>query len=230
MVFYGLAYSVQDLGLSSINTNGIFFGVTQTAGYLIILPFSHKLPRKKLFIYCELLTLAGAAILGVLSHMDKTAWVKLLETIVSTCLMTVVNSIQFVFYYAYISESFPPQIRGSANALCLFTSKLIGSCYPYLKSLSLDNGFHIMCGCSLITVLAFPVTLYCWETLVLRKEEDDGDSSVDAGDYRAQRSKEIAMEGEDGQDEMLTNGDGSTILFKGRNDTISSAITNTLAD
>ena len=38
-VFYGMATSVQDLGLKNVNQNGIFFGVFQCIGYIIVLPF-----------------------------------------------------------------------------------------------------------------------------------------------------------------------------------------------
>jgi len=42
LIFYGMTISVQDLGLKNINQNGIFFGITQTLGYLVVLPFIHK--------------------------------------------------------------------------------------------------------------------------------------------------------------------------------------------
>lgn len=46
IVFYGMATSVQDLGLKNINYNGIFFGITQSVGYMSVLPFIHKQKRK----------------------------------------------------------------------------------------------------------------------------------------------------------------------------------------
>lgn len=42
LVFYGMATSVQDLGLENVNYNGIFFGVTQSIGYMGVLPVIHK--------------------------------------------------------------------------------------------------------------------------------------------------------------------------------------------
>ena len=38
--------SVQELGLKNIQLNGMMIGVCQTIGYLFILPFTHKIPRK----------------------------------------------------------------------------------------------------------------------------------------------------------------------------------------
>jgi hypothetical protein len=71
-VFYGMATSVQDLGLKNVNENGIFFGIFQCIGYMSVLPFIHKQKRKKWTIVYQIITMTGAIVLGVLSKMDQT--------------------------------------------------------------------------------------------------------------------------------------------------------------
>jgi len=174
MIFYGLAYSIQDLGLEKINYNGIFFGITQSVGYLAILPFAYKMPRKFWMIIFQVMILIGASLLFFLSLVEETPLIRLLDTVVSTCILAVVNSCQFVFLYTYISELFPTHIRGIANALVLFTAKMIGSLSPFMEGFSKDFGLHIMVGCSVMTVVSLPLSFFIDETLVLGEEEKGG--------------------------------------------------------
>lgn len=195
MVFYGLAYSIQDLGLELINYNGIFFGITQSAGYLSILPFAYKMPRKRWMIIFQILILLGASILFFLSIIPETDTVRLMETIVSTCILAAVNSCQFVFLYTYVSELFPIKIRGLANALVLFTGKMIGSTSPFFTSMSKGYGVHILIGCSLITLISLPLTFFLDETLVLPGDKDKKvDSEGPDSDYQTMNISESTQD------------------------------------
>ena len=87
--------------------------------------------------------------------------------------MAAINSVQFVFFFAYISENFPTRIRGLANALILFSAKMFGAFYPFFKNWSLGRDLHIMCGCCLLTLISLPLTFFGKETLVLKSELDE---------------------------------------------------------
>jgi len=178
MIFYGLAYSIQDLGLEKINYNGIFFGITQSVGYLAILPFAHKMPRKKWMIIFQIIILFGASILFFLSGLKDTELIRIMKIGVSTCILAAINSCQFVFFYTYISELFPTKIRGIANALILFTSKMIGSLSPFAEAFSKNYNLHILVGCAAVTVFSLPLSFFIKETLV-----EVNDDPEDPEDY-----------------------------------------------
>jgi MFS family permease len=200
VVFYGMAYSVQDLGLEKINYNGIFFGITQSVGYLIILPFAHKMPRKRWMIIFQIIILIAAGLLFVLSGMPDSDLVRWLKLIVSTCIIAVVNSCQFVFLFAYISELFPTKIRGMANALVLFSSKMIGSFSPMIETFAKNKNLHIMVGCSVVTLISLPLSFFISETLK-QSGDETADSEGPASDYETmmnQSESTASMMGLDG--------------------------------
>lgn len=186
MIFFGLSYSVQDLGLQSVNYNGIFFGITQAVGYLTMVPFVHKMPRKLWSIIFQSSTLVGVAILTVLSFYDDSDFIRIMRLAVSTLILTVVNSAQFPIFFSSLAELFPSKLRGTSNAIILFLSKLAGSFSPYLSTIAKNNGFHIMCGCCLLSVIALPVTFFQTETLVInnngRRNKSDDDTGLDDSD------------------------------------------------
>ena len=99
-----------------------------------------------------------------------------MQTLISTFGISVFNAIGYIFLYAIISESYPTKIRGAANALILYVGKLIGSSFTIFKNFSIDHGFHVMVGCSALTLLAIPLMLFVEETLVVSEKTDDLDS------------------------------------------------------
>lgn len=144
---------------------------------MIVTPFMYKMPRRLSTIIFQVLTIFGAALLFFLSLMENTGKVKLMKTIVSTCILTVVNAGQFPFFYAGLSELFPTRVRGTSNALILFLCKMMGSFAPFLSSFAQNRGYHIMVGCSALTILALPLTFLQVETL----QEDENKSSESDG-------------------------------------------------
>lgn len=204
MIFYGLAYSVQELGLKSINYNGIFFGITQAVGYLVMIPFIHKMPRKFWTIIFQILTLFGIGILAYLSHFEDSEKIRIMRAAVSTLILTVINSAQFPIFFAGLSEMFPSKLRGVSNALILFLCKMTGSFSPYLSTLAKNNGYHIMVGCCLFTIISLPLTFLQTETLKEKSDLDDSDAEEDESGFP-----------DDGDDSYTNadNGDQRTSLF-----------------
>ena len=138
-------------------------------GCLIVIPSLPKMRRKKWAVLFQVFILSGIVVLFYTSRLKKTASVKLLETIVSVCVIgTFMNSL-FVLLFVYTSELFPTKMRGLANAIVLFTGKILGSFSPYLITWTLDRGYHMAVGCGLIVLLSLPLSLGLRETLV---EED----------------------------------------------------------
>ena len=166
MVLYGLTTSIQQLGLENIHYNGLLLGITQSLGYLITLPVAHKMKRKRWSIIFQILVLIGALILGVLSKISEygNSNIQFMKTIMSTAWMATLNSAQFPIIYTYINELFPVSIRGFANALILFTAKLMGATSPIFSSLSVSLGFHLLVGCSCMVLISLPVSTCIEET------------------------------------------------------------------
>ena len=157
---------MQDLGLESINLNGLLFGLTQAIGYLSILPFAHRLKRKLMINLLNLVILLCAAVLFFLSKTEQTRSVKLAQSLISNLGISVFSSQAYVFFLAIVSESYPTEIRGAANALILYISRLLGSTFPYFKNLSIGSGLHVMVYSSLPALVAIPLMFLVKETLV----------------------------------------------------------------
>lgn len=66
---------------------------------------------------------------------------------------------------------FPTRMRGAANAIILSFSKFGGSFAPEISSLSKDNGYHVLCGCCLLTIISLPLSFCLKESLELRDDE-----------------------------------------------------------
>jgi hypothetical protein len=181
IVFYGMATSVQDLGLKNVNMNGIFFGITQSVGYMAVLPFIHKQKRKTWSIIYQLITLAGGILLAILSKLPDSEFIELMETIVSTCIMAAINSAQFPLFFNYNAELFPTRMRGVANAVILFASKMIGSFAPFVATMSKNHGFHILVGCSSVVLLSLPFSFLIKETFEDSSEDGEKKAKKERG-------------------------------------------------
>jgi len=72
----------------------------------------------------------------------------------------------------YVTELFPTRMRGLANAVVLFASKMIGALAPVLCTLSKKAGYHVLCGCSILVLLSIPCSFLIKETLVAEKQMD----------------------------------------------------------
>lgn len=186
MMFYGMSTDVQSLGLNSINANGIFLGATQAVGYLIVIPFIHHMKRRYWSLIFQALQAICVVILLVLSFFPSISYIRLAETLVSTCGIAVIMSSQYALFFLYAAELFPTEIRGVGLAITISSSRFIGAGAPFLGKLSKDLGFHLLVGCGLIFLLSLPLSMLLSETLqekvVKQKEEvlETGDSNEES--------------------------------------------------
>lgn len=164
-LFYGMSINIDSLGLKDIKLNGMLLGVTQAIGYIAVIPFTHRMKRRWWSLTFQGVLLLGALVLLMLSKQEQTSQILFTQSLVSTLLMASVMSALFPLFFIYITEAFPTEVRGTANALVLFSAKLIGSASPLLLQLSQDLGVHVLVGCALIGTLSFPLTFCMKETL-----------------------------------------------------------------
>ena len=165
MVFYGMTTSVQELGLKNIQLNGMMIGVCQTIGYLFILPFTHKIPRKQFMKIFQATIVISAVVLFIIGlvvpHSDTRKWV---ETLISTVVISSLTSMMFPLLFIWIAELFPTQIKGLASAFILFMGKLLGGLAPILSHVCEQNGIHVLVGCCSIGFISVFATGYLRET------------------------------------------------------------------
>lgn len=184
MLFYGMTISIQELGLKSLQINGILLGVTQSLGYLGVFPFTHKMRRKKWLLIFQFFVFLSILSLFFLSLFEKSKVVLLLQTFFSTFFIASLTSAQFPLIFLYISELFPTNVRGVANAIILFFGKLVGTLTPFLIDFCEKRKIHILVGCGILVFLSFPCTFLLDETL-----EEEGKS-----EYRgARRDKPLDL-------------------------------------
>lgn len=165
MLFYGMSINIQELGLKDIKLNGILLGVTQALGYIAVTPFTHRMKRKFWFILFQIALFIGALILFFLSQQNQTSTVQFEQTITSTFWMSSLMSAVFPFFFIYITEAFPTEVRGTANAIILFSAKMIGCMSPILESFSVKHHVHVVASCSVLVFLSLPLTCFIKETL-----------------------------------------------------------------
>ncbi len=170
-VYYGMSISIDKLGFEDLRVNGIFVGVTQSLGYALVVPFTHKMKRKMWTLLFQVMILCITVALAILSVESQSDLVKLLQAILATVLMPTVISAWFPLFYIYITEVFPSEVRGTANACVLFLARLVGSFAPFFESLSEHFNMHILVGCSLLVFVSLPLGLGMKETLVSKKTE-----------------------------------------------------------
>lgn len=171
-VYYGLTYSVQDLGLDKVNYNGILLGVFQMIGYIGVSLYMHRMQRRKWTIIFQIVMMASAAVLILLSFFPDHYEIKILKAVMSAGVITICNAGQYSIFYAQLSEIFPSDIRGLVGAITIVISKLAASLSPLLSDMGKGLGFHVMVGCCVFGLVSLPLSFFQKETLTRKTLEE----------------------------------------------------------
>ena len=166
-IYYGMTVNIQGLGMKDIKLNGIIFGVTQSIGFMVVIPYADKMPRKLWNIIFQFIMLAGAGILMVMSLMldQNNKTVELAGSIVSCVMLAIPLSALFTIFFMHVVESFPPELRGTANSLVMLISNLFSMLTPYFGEIANGAGLHFVVGCSMIGLISLPLAFTLKETL-----------------------------------------------------------------
>ena len=168
-IYYGLTSSIGDLGLPSIQLNGILMGCTQMIGYLGVSIYGPQLPRIKTSRLLLSTEIAGACLLLYTSYCKQSPFCLILQSVVSTLWMTTAVSAHMAILYTQIAENFPTEIRGLACAVVLLFGKLSGATAPFIEEYTKNIGVHVMVGCTAMALVALPMTGLLGETLGNKK-------------------------------------------------------------
>lgn len=183
-----MSTSVQELGLKNIQVNGILLGATQSLGYLLVFPFTHKMRRRKWSIVFQVGLLISIVCLFAISFLKKTKFVLWTETFFSTFFISTITSALFPLLFLFTSELFPTKIRGLANALVLFFGKLVGTLTPFVVQYCEKKDIHILVGCGALVFISLPATYLLEETLV-----EEGEGNIDPGYKVIKRVKPLDL-------------------------------------
>ena len=174
MLFYGMTTSVDKLGLSSINMNGIFLGLSQAFGFMIVMPFTHRMRRVLWIKIFNVAFIVVALILFLLSFMEETIIVTNLRIFFSMVSASVMSSC-FPILYTYMAELFPVEIRGLSSAIIIFIGKISGPLALLITTLCNNMKIHVISGLSIFVIVCLPLSFFLKETLVIEEEDKAGD-------------------------------------------------------
>ena len=148
-IYTGMSVNIEGLGMKDIKLNGIIFGVTQSIGYMVVIPYADNMPRRLWNIILQFIMLAGAGILMAMSLMldQNNKTVELAGSIVSCVMFSIPLSALITIFFMHVAESFPPELRGTANSLVMLTSNLFSMLAPYFGEIAHDIGLHFVIGC-----------------------------------------------------------------------------------
>ena len=153
----------QKLGLDNIYIMGTLLCISDLLGYLIILPFSHKIQRRYLNAGCNIAYIIGGLLL-LLNEANKGNFTyKYIATILS-CILRMVNSACFSLAFNYISELFPTKIRGLATGLIVCTGRLSNCLASTFEHLSTIYDIHPLILTAIPSLFALPACLNLPET------------------------------------------------------------------
>ena len=169
VLYYGLASSVQDLGLPIIQLNGILMSLTSLAGYMYVAYRGPKLLRVRVVKICSFLEILCALTLASFSLLPSSNTLLLIESGIAAFFLPMVNATHLSITYIQISELTPTRFRGFVVALVLLFGKFFGSVTPFVEGFLTSLGLHVVVGCSYFSFLALPMCFCMTETLGRKK-------------------------------------------------------------
>ena len=171
MVFYASMYinqcvviiMPQKLGIENIYVMNTLLNISDLLGYLLILPFSHTLKRRKVNIICNICVIIGALLLLLNEENKGTDKYSIIATILS-CFLKMINSATYSLAFNYISELFPTKIRGLATGLIVCTGRISNCFASTFEHFSTIYDIHPLILCAVPAILALPASILLPET------------------------------------------------------------------
>jgi hypothetical protein len=175
-IFTILTINIQQLGLSSININGIFVGVAGMFGAGLVIFMITKIRRYvcgfvKIFfrktgiIWCLVTIIVASVVLAVLSYFYMfNVTVQFIESMISAFIFKCATLFIFSVLSLYSVELFETSIRSLAFALVMVVSKLITSLTPEITNFASELGIHVLSTSAIPALIAIPITLMMPET------------------------------------------------------------------
>lgn len=167
-VYFAITLKISKLTSASVTVNGLIFALISLASTLLILPFGATLPRRLSLWLGQLVILAGCLVLFVFDWFDyKTGTLcEVLQGIITTVFIGGVMYTLFTPYFYYVTELFPVELRGTANALVNFCSLLLSMTAPFLYKFADDRRYNGIEATCIFGLVSLPLTFFLRETVV----------------------------------------------------------------
>ena len=169
MTYYGFVVGVQDLGLNSIQLNGMLIAGASLVTYIITTAVSPKVKRVLSVKLCCVGEILCAVVLLILSFVPTFNGIKLVRSLFAAIIMPMISGFHVSMLYLMNAELLPTQIRGISIAFTLVFGKFMGSFSPALGELSKSLGVHVLVGCSSMALVALPLNFFVQETFGAKK-------------------------------------------------------------
>ncbi len=166
-VYFAITLKISKLTSASITVNGLIFAGISLVSTLLMLPFGASLPRKLLLLLGQLVIMASCLVLFVFDLFDLKTGVTI-DVIKGVIIAVVIGGVMYAMFTPYIyfvSELFPADLRGTANALTNFFSMLLSMSAPFLFKFGDDRGFNGIEATSILGLVSLPLTFFLRETV-----------------------------------------------------------------
>ncbi len=166
-VYFAITLKISKLTAASVTVNGLIFASISLASTLLMLPFGAALPRKLLLWAGQLVILASCLLLlgfDLLGFKSGTAAEAIKGVITAGAIGGVMYAL-FTPYFYLVTELFPADLRGTANALINFFSLLLSMAAPFLFKFADDRGFNGIEATSVLGLVSLPLTFFLRETV-----------------------------------------------------------------
>lgn len=169
-IYIGYSLSIlipQKIGLASINVNGMFLGLSETVGYLIVIPFGNLIPRRVLnFVCCALVIILCCFLIAFdFTAKDWNEQVLRWSQTIASSLIKLVLCVNYALIFNYCSELFPTKMRGMTLGICVFVGRVMVIFSFFLQKLTDSFQIHPMIGTIVGALIAIPITLCLPETI-----------------------------------------------------------------
>jgi MFS family permease len=146
--------------------NGILLALCELIGYVSLIPFAHKTPRRALNLtVIFLVTVIGLSLIVISPRFLDFEFIKLLQTFVSAFLIKLLVCLDYGLVFNYMSETFNTECRAAGVGIAVFAGRVVGALAPFIIDTLTKVGVHPMVGCCAFGIIAFPVALMLPETL-----------------------------------------------------------------
>ena len=167
-VYFAMTLKISKLTPASVTVNGLIFALISLASTLIILPFGASLPRRLSLWIGQLVIILSCLVLFLFDWFDFRSGTasEVLQGIITSVFIGGVMYSLFTPYFYFVTELYPVELRGTANALINFFSLLLSMAAPFLFKFADDRRFNGIESTSILGLVSLPLTFFLRETVV----------------------------------------------------------------
>lgn len=154
----------QKLGINNIYIMSTLFAISDLIGFLIMIPISHTIKRRKLNITCNIIILTSAFLL-YLNEFNKGSKRYVFVSTFLSCVLKICTSAAYSLAFNYLNELFPTNIRGLSTGIIVCCARLSNCTATSFDYLSGVLNIHPLILTAVTTLFSLPASYALPETL-----------------------------------------------------------------